>query len=71
MFGRIFIIPMEQQGFHSWFFSELTKYELIALHFIFIPHISHIDSKTEIGTILDNLLSYSITWKTIGHAIDQ
>ena len=41
------------------------------LYSIYLPTVSHIDIQATLGTVLDDLFTYIIPWKLIGHAIDQ
>ena len=69
--GRKFGITTEQQGSHSWFIRELMDFEMMKFYSIYIPSVSHIDSQTVLGTILDHLLSYRILRKLRRHATEQ
>ena len=46
------------------------NYELMDLYSIYPPPISHIDIKTELGTILDKVFHHTILWKLRGNEID-
>ena len=71
VFGFRLVIPTEQQGSCRQFINELTNSEVMKWYSIYLPTISKIGSQTSLGTILDDLLTYIIQWKLIGHAISK